>query len=80
MTLDEFLHKHGLTNTAFAALIGCSQSHVSRIRMGAAAPSLQTMQQIFRATGGKVTPTDLSVRRRKPSTPTNDRQHICAAE
>lgn len=62
MTLDTFLKTHGLTSTAFAAMIGRSQSFVSRMRTGEAMPSVETLQAIHRVTRGKVTPLDFARR------------------
>lgn len=74
MTLTEYLKTHRITATDFAALIGRSKSFVSRLRTGEAAPSLETLQQIQRVTGGQVTPADF-VRRRKHAPELHACQH-----
>ena len=67
MTLHDYLSNAGMTLSEFAERIGRSQSFVSRIRSGDAAPSLETLQAIQRVTKGKVTPADFQ--RRAKSTP-----------
>lgn len=54
MTLDEFLSKSPLTEEAFGALIGCSQSQVNRLRNGKSQPSSERIARIRTATKGKV--------------------------
>lgn len=53
MKLDEWLSKSPLTEEAFGALIGCSQSQVNRLRKGGN-PSPERIARIREATGGKV--------------------------
>lgn len=57
MTLNEYLSTEGITETAFAGLVGISQPHVNRLRKGAW-PSLALISRIYRATDGKVTADD----------------------
>jgi DNA-binding transcriptional regulator YdaS (Cro superfamily) len=55
MTLDEFLHRPGAPKAAvFARQIGCSRSHVMRMRRGERRPSLRLALSIERATGEEV--------------------------
>ena len=60
MTLDEYLaaqKSEGVTETAFATLIGVDQSTVNRLRKGGM-PTRPVMERIFRETDGKVTGND----------------------
>lgn len=57
MTLDEYLRKNDETDTAFAARVGISQSHVGRLRRGWK-PSWDAIVAIERATDGNVQPND----------------------
>lgn len=54
MKLNDFLNNSPLTEEAFGALIGCSQSQVNRLRKGGSAPSPERIARIREATGGKV--------------------------
>lgn len=54
MKLDDFLSTSPLTEEAFGALIGCSQSQVNRLRKGDSQPSNERIARIRDATGGKV--------------------------
>lgn len=64
MTLDEYLSaaidENGkkLSDAAFGALCGMSQSQVSRLRNGKSKPSFETIEAIRAATGGAVSPND----------------------
>jgi DNA-binding Xre family transcriptional regulator len=53
MTLDQYLTERGITNTAFAPLIGVDQSTVHRLRRGQV-PSKELMLAIVAETGGLV--------------------------
>jgi transcriptional regulator with XRE-family HTH domain len=54
MTLKEYLDKSTMTDAEFGALIGVSQSQVSRIKNEASLPSLQVAVAIENITGGEV--------------------------
>lgn len=58
MKLDQYLSEHDLTDTAFAALIGRTQSSVSRLRRSETRPDWETLERIQAATNGAVTPND----------------------
>lgn len=59
MQLDTFLKRRRMTDSAFAAQIGCNRSQISRIRRGLAWVSAPLAWRILEASGGKVTPNDL---------------------
>lgn len=52
--LHEYLSREGLTQRAFASLVGVDQSIVSRLKKGEMTPSLPLAARIERATGGAV--------------------------
>ncbi len=54
MTLSEYLKSNGLTDDKFAALVGMSQSQITRLKNGLSRPSWDTVEKIFAATGGVV--------------------------
>lgn len=54
MKLGDWLEAKGLTQTAFAALIGSDQAHVSDLVRGKNRPRLDTVVAIEKATGGAV--------------------------
>lgn len=58
MKLETYLKKNDLTDAAFGALIGISQSQISRIRRGESFPSRDTLAVIAEFTGGAVTAND----------------------
>lgn len=58
MTLDDYLSDRNLTDTAFGAQIGRSQSAISRLRRGLTKPDWETLERIKDATSGAVTPND----------------------
>jgi transcriptional regulator with XRE-family HTH domain len=61
MTLDQYLSAKkagGLREEDFAALVGCTQSHVNRLRHGVVEPSIALVHRIRRATDGAVTAED----------------------
>jgi transcriptional regulator with XRE-family HTH domain len=58
MTLDEYLRSNGLTEPAFAAVVGISQSYVNRLRHGECWPPRDLAERITKATKGVVTAND----------------------
>lgn len=58
MTLAEYLSKHEITDEAFAAKVGLSQSQISRLKRGKSRPSWPALAAITSVTGGKVTADD----------------------
>lgn len=54
MKLSEYLKEAGMSQAAFAALVGVDKSIISRLSTEAMKPSLQLAFAIDRATGGKV--------------------------
>lgn len=58
MKLDQYLSTKKMTDAAFAALVGMSQSQVNRLRRGLSQPSWDTAATIEHATGGKVSASD----------------------
>lgn len=64
MTLDAYLSNlkdefgRPVTDAAFGALCGMSQSQVSRLRNGKSRPSFEAIEAIHAATGGEVSPND----------------------
>lgn len=59
MKLETYLRNKKLTDEAFGALVGLSQSQVSRIKRGKSTPSWKTIAVIEEATRGRVTIRDL---------------------
>jgi len=58
MKLAEYLSQEKLTDEAFGALVGMSQSQISRIKRGVSRPSWENLASIERVTGSLVTATD----------------------
>uniref|UniRef100_UPI0035CBD0E0 helix-turn-helix domain-containing protein n=1 Tax=uncultured Sphingomonas sp. TaxID=158754 RepID=UPI0035CBD0E0 len=58
MKLDVYLKKHGITQRAFADLLGCEQPTVARFASGQRVPSPDLMRLIAEHTAGQVTPND----------------------
>lgn len=58
MTLAEYLSSKKLTDEAFAALVGMSQSQVSRLKRGLSKPSWASVAAIEAATAGEVRASD----------------------
>ena len=58
MTLHEYLNLKGMTDAAFADLIGATQPTVFRLRKKGQIPSRDLMASIFNATNGAVTAND----------------------
>ena len=59
MRLDTHLKATGLTDQAFAEMIGCERSFVTRLRHGETCARFVLMERIERATGGRVTAADI---------------------
>lgn len=57
MTLDQWLKRNDVTETAFAERISSSQASVNRYRKGRV-PESAVMRRIFLATKGQVTAND----------------------
>lgn len=60
MTLNEYLQSTGTLMIDFARKVGTTPATVSRIADGSVTPRRALMQRIFEATGGTVTPNDLT--------------------
>lgn len=58
MKLETYLNKYGMTDEAFASLIGHSQPQVNRLRRGVSFPSRKMVAAIHNATSGAVTASD----------------------
>ena len=58
--LDEYIRKHHIKASDFAAAVGLSQGSISRLRRGTQTPSLEAAIAIERETNGKVKPKDFS--------------------
>lgn len=58
MKLAEYLSQEKLTDEAFGALVGMSQSQISRIKRGVSRPSWENLAAIERVTGSSVTAAD----------------------
>jgi predicted transcriptional regulator len=58
MTLREYLADQGLTEGAFAEMLGISQAAVNRYVNGDRTPKQPIMRAIMRATKGEVTAND----------------------
>lgn len=56
--LARYLSNNGIRQSDFAARIGCTQPAVARYVNGLRIPDRDTMQRIFDATNGAVTPND----------------------
>lgn len=54
MTLKEYLANSTMTDAEFGALVGVSQSQVSRIKNDASKPSLEVAVAIEKVTNGEV--------------------------
>lgn len=59
MTLKEYLKNRPITDAEFGALIGVSQSQVTRIKNGQTSPSLAVIVAIEKATDGEVGAKDI---------------------
>jgi len=58
MTLAEYLDQQNMTEAEFGALIDRSQSAVNKLKNSKRRPDWQTLDRIYRATKGEVTPND----------------------
>lgn len=58
MKLADYLGGKDITDEAFAEMVGCDRSTISRIRNGKHKPSAALMEAIARETGGLVQPND----------------------
>jgi transcriptional regulator with XRE-family HTH domain len=58
MTLKDYLAQEGNTATKLADETGVSVSTITRAADGSTMPSRELMANIFKATGGTVTPND----------------------
>lgn len=58
MTLDAYLSENGISEAAFAQLVGTSQPNIHRMRKQGQTPNRALMAEIVKATGGKVQPND----------------------
>lgn len=61
MKLSEYLESRGLTDAAFAALVGRDRTSVTRWRNGTTRPDLDALLAVYVATGGLVTPNDFLI-------------------
>lgn len=61
MKLDDYLHLNGLTGAKFAEQIGVDPATVYRIRSGKVLPHRKTLQAIWDATKGLVSPNDFLI-------------------
>ena len=59
MRLEAYLSAEGLTLATFGEQIGRSAATISRLVRGLNKPGPDTVEAIYRATGGKVTANDL---------------------
>lgn len=60
MKLSDYLSSNGISDEAFALVVGMSQSQISRLRRGISRPSWGTVALIERATGGLVSAADFA--------------------
>jgi hypothetical protein len=66
MKLARYLKKYRVSQTVFAMCVGVSQAAISRLAAELFTPSRRTMNAIYMATGGEVTPNDFIIGRRLP--------------
>lgn len=59
MNLATWLSEHRLTDAAFGAKVGASQTTINRVRRGVQLPDLSLMDRIEECTAGAVTAGDL---------------------
>ena len=64
MDLAAYLERAGLTQREFAAKIGTTDAHMSRLANGKARPSAELAEKIEAATRGRVTFRSLMLRER----------------
>ena len=58
MKLADYLEKHDISRTDFAAKIGKQPSYITMVCQGQFWPGRDVMERIVEITGGKVTPND----------------------
>jgi transcriptional regulator with XRE-family HTH domain len=58
MTLSEFIKTSGQSEQQFAKLTGMSHSQINRLRRGVSRPSMDSINAIFKASDGQVSPAD----------------------
>lgn len=58
MKLSAYLEAQGLTDEAFASMVGVNRTTISRLRRTGQRPAFDTLNAIAAATGGKVTADD----------------------
>jgi transcriptional regulator with XRE-family HTH domain len=58
MTLTEYLDQNNMTESEFGALIDRSQSAVNKLKNSKRRPDWETLDRIYKATKGEVTPND----------------------
>ena len=58
--LSEWMNANQMTETKFSSLVGVTQGTISRILNGKNLPDWKTMEAIFLATSGLVTPNDFA--------------------
>lgn len=60
MKLAAYLEQNGISDAAFARLIGVERQAVGRYRGGDRFPEKSVLHKIFEATGGRVTANDFA--------------------
>lgn len=60
MKLSDYMREKGLRDRQMGAMVGLSESQISRIRRGLSVPSRHKFPEFIKATGGKVTPNDFA--------------------
>lgn len=65
MKLSKYLTDNDITDAAFAARVGLSQSHVSRLKRGVSMPSWDAVAAIEKATKGAVKADDFTPARKR---------------
>jgi transcriptional regulator with XRE-family HTH domain len=58
MKLDDYIKQSGKTEERIAALSGCSQSTVNKVRNGVGNPTFDVLRRISKATDGAFMPGD----------------------
>lgn len=60
MTLDDYITETGTTEAEIAAVAGCSQSTINKVRNGVGNPTFGLLKRISAATGGVFQPGDFT--------------------